>query len=96
VVIIFQKRRWLGAVIAVLTVLAVISVQYRVQDYVLQHAQFESVLRNKLLFILLLRQQNLELLILFCLYVVAMISMRVSTAPAMETYAAYQPAITLR
>jgi len=96
VVIIFQKRRWLGAVIAVLTVLAVISVQYRVQDYLLQHAQFESVLRNKLLFILLLRQQNLELLILFCLYVVAMISMRVSTAPAMETYAAYQPAITLR
>jgi hypothetical protein len=94
VVIIFQKRRVLGAWIAGLTVLATISVQYRVQDYLLQHAQFESILKNKFLFVLLLRQQNLELLVLFCLYLVAIGSIRFS-APAMEA-PAYQPAIPLR
>ena len=69
-VIVFQKRRLLGAVIAVLTVLAVVSVQYRVQMFLLQQAKWQSVLANKFLFILLLRQQNLELLILFCLYLI--------------------------
>jgi hypothetical protein len=94
VVIIFQKRRVLGVWIAALTVLATISVQYRVQDYLLQHAQFQSILKNKFLFVLLLRQQNVELLILFCLYLVAIGSI-CFTAPAMEA-PAYQPAIPLR
>jgi hypothetical protein len=94
VVLIFQKRRRLGAGIAGLTGLAIISVQYRVQDYLLQHAQFESILKNKFLFVLLLRQQNVELLILFCLYLVAIGSI-CFTAPAMEA-PAYQPAIPLR
>jgi Glycosyltransferase family 87 len=95
VVIIFQQRRLLGTWIALLTVLAVISVQYRVQDYLLQHAQFESILKNKFLFILLLRQQNLELLMLFCLHLVAIRSIRFSNAPAMEPSRAYQPAMPL-
>jgi hypothetical protein len=95
VVIIFQKRRVLGVWIAALTVLATISVQYRVQDYLLQHAQFQSILKNKFLFVLLLRQQNLELLILFCLYLVAIVSIRF-TAPAMEPSLAYEPAMPLR
>jgi hypothetical protein len=81
--------------IAALTVLATISVQYRVQDYLLQHAQFQSILKNKFLFVLLLRQQNLELLILFCLYLVAIVSIRF-TAPAMEPSLAYEPAMPLR
>jgi len=48
---------------AVLTVLAVISVQYRVQMFLLQQVKWQGVLANKLLFIVLLRQQNLELLL---------------------------------
>jgi hypothetical protein len=70
--IVFQKRRLLGALIAVLTLLATISVQYRVQIFLLQQGKFQKVLVNKFLFVLLLRQQNLEMLILFCLYLVAM------------------------
>ncbi len=93
ILIVFQKRRLLGALIAVLTILAVISVQYRVQVFLWQHAQWQRVVQNKILLILLLRQQNLELLTLFCLYLVAIVSIPSSTAPAMEPYPAYQPAI---
>ena len=86
VLIVFQKRRLLGAGIAVLTALAVFSIQYRVQGFLLQHAEWQSVLQNKFLFILLLRQQNLELLILFCLYLFAILSIRFSGVPAVEPY----------
>ena len=79
VVIVWEKQRILGIVLGALTILATVSVQYRVQAYLLEHAQFESVLRNKVLFVLLLRQQNLELLLLFGLYLVAMGTMRVRT-----------------
>jgi hypothetical protein len=89
VLIVFQNRRILGAVIGVFTVLAIISVQYRVQEFLLQHAQWQSILQNKLLFILLLRQQNLELLILFFLYLFAMLSLRFSNPPAAESHTAY-------
>jgi Glycosyltransferase family 87 len=90
VLIVFQKRRLLGAVIAALTTLAVVSVQYRVQVYLLQHQQWQSVQQNKFLLILLLRQQNLELLVLFCLYLVAMIRISSSSVPTMESE--FQPA----
>jgi Glycosyltransferase family 87 len=90
VLIVFQSRRILGAVIAVFTVLAVISVQYRVQQFFQLHAQWQSILQNKLLFILLLRQQNLELLILFFLYLFAMLSLRFANPRAAESHAAYQ------
>jgi hypothetical protein len=92
VIIVFQKRRLLGTVIAVLTVLAVISVQYRVQVFLIQHAEWQSILHHKFLFILLLRQQNLELLILFGLYLVAILGIRFSSVPAIEPYSVYQPA----
>ncbi len=95
VLIVFQKRRLLGALIAVLTLLAVISVQYRVQAFLLQHAEWQSVLQNKFLFTLLLRQQNLELLMLFWLYLFAIVSIRSSGAPDMEASPAFQPAIPL-
>jgi Glycosyltransferase family 87 len=93
VVIVFEKRRLLGALIAVLTVLATVSVQYRVQNYLLQHGQWQNILANKFLFILLLRQQNLELLLLFSLYLVAMFSVR--CAAAMDRDHLYEPAIPL-
>jgi hypothetical protein len=95
VLIVFQKRRLLGALIAVLTLLAVISVQYRVQVFLLQHSEWQSVLQNKFLLILLLRQQNVELLMLFCLYSIAIVSIRASSAPAVESCPAYQSAIPL-
>jgi hypothetical protein len=70
--VVLERRRLLGAAIAVVTALAVISVQYRVQVFLVRHAEWENVRRHKLLFTLLLRQQNLELLILFGLYLAAM------------------------
>ncbi len=73
VIAVFQKRRALGSLIFVLTVLAVVSVQYRVQDFVIQHGKWQTILQHKFLFILLLRQQNIELLILFGLYLVAIL-----------------------
>ncbi len=73
---VFQKRRVLGALLAVFTALAGISVQYRIQDLLLQRAQWNSLLGKKLLFVLLLRQQTLELLILFCLYMIVIVSLR--------------------
>jgi MFS family permease len=90
VVIVYQKRRLLGAFICALTLVAMISVQSRVQVFLLHHAMWQSVLQNKFLFVLLLRQQNLELPILFCLYMVAMYSIRFSSAPALA-FAARRP-----
>jgi hypothetical protein len=95
VLIVFQRHRPLGTLIAVLTVLAGISVQYRVQIYLLQHSQWQYVLAHKFLFIFLLRQQNLELLILFCLYLIAISSMRFSGTAKIDSYPAHEPAIPL-
>jgi Glycosyltransferase family 87 len=85
VLIVFQKRRFLGSIIGITTALSVISVQYRLQIFLFQHDEWKSVLRNKLLFILLLRQQNLELLILLCLYLLAMFSIRFSNSLALSS-----------
>lgn len=95
VLIVYRKRRLLGALIAVLTILAVVSVQYRVQVSLLQHAQWQSVVQNKVLLILLLRQQNLELLMLFFIYLLAIVLTGSSSGPAMKSSPAYQPAIPL-
>lgn len=88
VAIIAQKRRVLGALLGVLTMLAVFSLQYRVQTFLLRHAQWQSVLQHKFLFILLLRQQNLELLVLFCLYLFAIRFLRVSDPEPSASYPA--------
>lgn len=92
--VIFQRRRLLGVLIALLTLLATISVQYRTQIFLLQHAKWQKVLANKILFILLLRQQNLELLVLFCLYLVAMFSIR-SSRTAKAGYPVFEPAVSM-
>jgi hypothetical protein len=81
VLTVYQKRRLLGALIAVLTALAIISVQYRVQMFLLERAEWQFVLPHKFLFVLLLRQQNLELLILFSLYLFAILSIRFTSPP---------------
>jgi Glycosyltransferase family 87 len=90
VLIVFQKRRILGTVISLFTVLALISVQYRVQEFLLQRAEWQSILQNKFFFILLLRQQNLELLVLFCLYLFAILSLRASSSPATGSSSVYR------
>jgi Glycosyltransferase family 87 len=95
VILIFEKRRFLGAAMAVLTMLSVISVQYRLQIYLIQHADWESILHHKFLFILLLRQQNLELLILFVLYLVAILGIRSSSVREIDLSSVYQNPITL-
>ena len=84
VIIIFQKRRVLGSLILVVTVLAVVSVQYRVQLFLVQRGEWQTILQHKFLFILLLRQQNIELLILFGLYLVAILGVRCSKVPAAD------------
>ena len=84
VIAVLQKRRVLGSLILVVTVLAVVSVQYRVQVFLVHHGEWQTVLQHKFLFILLLRQQNIELLILFGLYLVAILSARFSKVPAAD------------
>jgi hypothetical protein len=87
VVIVYQRRRILGALIGTLTVLLVNyqAVLARLQTFLLHHDLWQSVVQNKILFFLFLRQQNLELPILFCLYMVAIFSIRFRSAPVMET-----------
>ena len=93
VVIVFQRRRMLGTVIAVLTVLAAVSVQYRVQMFLLQQGKWQSVLANKFLFVLLLRHQNLLMLFLFLLYLAAIFSLRFSSPAATDPSPVLEPAI---
>jgi hypothetical protein len=93
VVVVFQKRRVLGAMIAVLTVLTTVSVQYRVQMFLLQQGKWQSVLANKFLFILLLRHQNLAMLFLFLLYLAAIFFLRFSSPAAIEARPLHEPAI---
>ena len=95
VVTVFQRRRWLGSFIAILTVIATISVQYRVQIFLVEHSQWQDVLARKFAFIVLLRQQNLELVLLYCLYLVAMGSLGFSSEPKVESYPVHEPAVSL-
>jgi hypothetical protein len=93
VVIVFQKRRVWGTMIAALTVLTAISVQYRVQMFLLQQGKWQSILANKFLFVLLLRHQNLLMLVLFLLYLAAIFSLRLSSPAAMDALPVPEPAI---
>jgi Glycosyltransferase family 87 len=78
---VFEKRRLLGAAIAMVTAVSVISVQYRVQIFLVGRGEWQQILQHKLLFMLLLRQQNLELLLLFGLYLVAIRTRHFESSP---------------
>jgi hypothetical protein len=93
VLVVFQSRRVLGSVIAVLTVFAAVSIQYRVQVFLLQQGKWQSVLANKFLFVLLLRHQNLIMLLLFLLYLAAIRSLRLSSPGATDPSPLHKPAI---
>ena len=95
VVILFGRNRLLGVALALLTLVTTISVQYRVQIFLLQHAKWQTVFANKFLFILLLRQQNLELLVLYCFYVIALSTARFSSTSSAKPHPAYEPAVSL-
>jgi hypothetical protein len=82
---VLHRRRTLGVVILVLTVLSSISLQYRLQINFLQKGQWQNVVANKFLLIALLRQQNLELLLLYVLYVTAIFSLRFAEMAAPQT-----------
>lgn len=92
--IVFQRRRLLGAFICILTILSTKSIQTRLQPALLHHVAWQSALRSKMFFIVVLRQQNLELLILFCLYVGAIFSIRFSAVPAIQSQATYPQALS--
>jgi hypothetical protein len=70
ILIIFEKSvRW-GTIIAVVTALGSTLVQGRLNSWLQVHAPALrlDILSHKILFILIFRQQNLELLLLACLY----------------------------
>jgi hypothetical protein len=94
IVIVSAHRRLLGVCIGLLTMLAIISLQYRVQLALISHDRWNHVLQNKLLFISLLRQQNLELLILFVLYLIAMRSISLSRLSPPESLLAFKPLLS--
>ncbi|MGC2399986.1 MAG: glycosyltransferase family 87 protein [Acidobacteriaceae bacterium] len=93
--IVFEKRRLLGASIVILTALSAVSIQYRLQMSLLESGQWHSVVANKFLLILLLRQQNLELFLLYCLYLAAIFSFRSPGAAAMQANPMQRVAIPL-
>lgn len=74
--IIFEKRRIVGAFLCVLIALATVSIQYWVQLLLQRDGLLQTVQRNKPLLILLLREGDLSLLILFGLFMVAFFSIR--------------------
>jgi hypothetical protein len=86
VVIVYKRRRLLGALIGALTLLSVISIQSRMQTIYEQSVTWHNILQNKFLYVLLLRQQNLALPILFCLYMIAIFTMRFPSTPANGDY----------
>lgn len=74
----YRRRQWLGPILVVAAILqaASASVQDYVQDFLNQHAEAQHLLHNKFLFVLLMRQQALEVLGLAILYLAAMFMSR--------------------
>ena len=82
VAIVYQRRYVLGLFIGALTLLAVISVQSRMHTLFEQSTAWHNIMQNKFLFVLFLRQQNLALPILFCLYMIAIFTTSFPSAAA--------------
>ena len=71
ILIVFDKWRFLGRAITLTTMLAIVCVQCRFQEYFQSHGAMHAILQRKIVFILLLRQQNLAILLVSCFYVIA-------------------------
>jgi Glycosyltransferase family 87 len=70
--IVFERRRILGAFLCVLTALATVSIQHWVQLFLQADGMLHTVQRNKALLVLLLRESDIRLLLLFSLYMVTL------------------------
>jgi len=70
---IFARRQSLGVTALALTLLAGFPFESPINPWLMAHhpAMVQSILDHKILFLLLLRQQNLALIALFCLYLAA-------------------------
>lgn len=81
--IIYLQRRWLGWLLIAMTLLHIFSdyLQRRIQYFFEHHLDAQSILQNKFVFLMLMRQQALQLLCLTGLYLVAMFVVR----PAADT-----------
>lgn len=86
ILVIFRKSRYWGAVIVGLTALSSTLVSGRLVTWIHLHAPSVRLdtLEHKPLFILLLRQQNFELLLLACLYLVVIFKILPSTSSAKQ------------
>ena len=73
---IFAWRQIVGVTALALTLLAGFPVESLINPWLMTHhpAILQSILDHKVLFLLLLRQQNLALIVLFCLYLAAIYS----------------------
>jgi hypothetical protein len=70
---IFAKRQSLGVTAVVLTLLAGFPIESFINPWLITHpAILQGILSHKILFLLVLRQQNLALIALFCSYLAAM------------------------
>jgi hypothetical protein len=72
ILIVFERRRVLGAFLYVLTASAIVSIQHWMQLFLQRDGMLKIVLGNKALLVLLLRESDIRLLILFSLYMVAL------------------------
>jgi len=74
--IVFEKRRIIGAYLCVMVALETISIQHWVQLLLQRDGLLQSVRQNKAWLILLLRESDIRLLVLFCLFMVALFNIR--------------------
>lgn len=89
--IVFEKRRIVGALLCTFVALATVSIQHWVQLLLQRDGLLQTVQEHKPLFILLLRESDIRLLILFCLLLIALFNVR-ATAPIANSCVAVGPA----
>jgi hypothetical protein len=74
--IVLERRRIIGACLCVLVALATVSIQYWAQLILKRDGLLQTVQRNKPLLILLLRETDIRLLVIFFLFMVALFNVR--------------------
>jgi Glycosyltransferase family 87 len=74
--IVYENRRFVGAFLCVLVALATVSIQHWIQLVLQKEGLLESVQQDRPLFTLLLRESGLRLLVLSCLFMVALFNIR--------------------
>jgi hypothetical protein len=74
--IVYKRRRTLGALVCVLVALSAVSIQHWVKILLEKDGLLQIVQQNKLLFILVLRENNIRLLALSSLLAIALFNIR--------------------